>query len=66
MRSVLKNKIENSSSFTLRVVFFNYKIILERSMERDKFMSAQEALEFGLIDKILTNPTADMEKVKKK
>jgi len=24
-------------------------------MERDKFMSAQEALEYGLIDEIVTN-----------
>jgi ATP-dependent protease ClpP protease subunit len=30
-------------------------------MERDKFMSAKEALEFGLIDKILTSPESDME-----
>ncbi len=35
-------------------------------MERDKFMSAHEALEFGIIDKILTNPGADMEKSDKK
>jgi ATP-dependent protease ClpP protease subunit len=25
-------------------------------MERDKFMSAKEALEYGLIDKILSRP----------
>ncbi len=30
------------------------------AMERDKFMSPQEALEFGLIDKIISN-RADVE-----
>lgn len=30
---------------------------IEPHMERDKFMNPQEALEFGLIDKILTRPT---------
>ena len=29
---------------------------IESSMERDKFMSPQEALEFGLIDDILQHP----------
>lgn len=28
-------------------------------MERDKFMSAEEAVKFGLIDKILTHPESD-------
>ncbi len=28
-------------------------------MERDKFMSAEEAVQFGLIDKILTHPESD-------
>lgn len=28
-------------------------------MERDKFMSPKEALEFGLIDKILSHPESD-------
>lgn len=27
--------------------------VIEKSMERDNFMSAQEALEFGLIDKVI-------------
>lgn len=40
--------------------FFVYS--LERNMERDKFMSATEALEFGIIDKILTHPDSDMPK----
>jgi len=31
---------------------------LERDTERDNFMSAQEALEYGLIDKILTKSFA--------
>lgn len=35
---------------------------IERNMERDKFMNAQEAMAFGIIDKILTNPESDMEK----
>lgn len=29
---------------------------IERSMERDYFMSPEEAIEFGLIDKILSHP----------
>ena len=29
---------------------------IEENMERDKFMSPQEALDFGLIDKILQHP----------
>jgi len=29
--------------------------VINQAMERDKFMSPQEALEFGLIDKIITN-----------
>src|SRR5210317_2625944 len=32
---------------------------LSADMERDKFMSAQEALEYGLIDKIVTNRKTD-------
>jgi ATP-dependent protease ClpP protease subunit len=28
-------------------------------MERDKFLSAQEALDYGLIDKILTHPESE-------
>ena len=27
--------------------------VIEKSMERDTFMSAQQALEFGLVDKII-------------
>ena len=29
--------------------------IIQRDMERDNFMSAQEAMEYGLIDKVITN-----------
>jgi ATP-dependent Clp protease protease subunit len=29
---------------------------IEKNMERDNFMNPQEALEFGLIDKILVHP----------
>ncbi|RNA10884.1 ATP-dependent Clp protease proteolytic mitochondrial [Brachionus plicatilis] len=32
---------------------------IERNMERDKFMSASDALDFGLIDKILAHPDLD-------
>ena len=28
--------------------------VIEKAMERDNFMSAEEALNFGLIDKIIT------------
>jgi ATP-dependent protease ClpP protease subunit len=30
--------------------------LIESSLDRDKFMSPEEALEFGLIDKILEHP----------
>merc|ERR1711973_1062263 len=30
--------------------------VIEASLERDKFMNPQQALEFGLIDKILEHP----------
>jgi ATP-dependent Clp protease protease subunit len=35
--------------------------VIEASMERDKFLNAEEAKEFGLIDEVLTSrpPTAD-------
>lgn len=29
--------------------------IIQRDTERDNFMSAQEAMEYGLIDKVITN-----------
>lgn len=29
--------------------------IINQAMERDKFMSPQEALDFGLVDKIISN-----------
>lgn len=29
---------------------------IERNMERDKFMSPEEAKHFGIIDKVLTRP----------
>ena len=33
---------------------------IEKSMERDKFLSAEEAKEFGLIDEVITSrPPAD-------
>ena len=30
-------------------------VIIQRDTERDNFMSAQEAMEYGLIDKVITN-----------
>lgn len=39
-------------------------MVTEAVMERDKFMNAKEALEFGIIDKILTQP--DIESPEKK
>jgi ATP-dependent Clp protease protease subunit len=39
--------------------------VIKNSMERDKFMTAEEALSFGLIDKIITNRTEIVEEVKK-
>ncbi|XP_060526438.1 ATP-dependent Clp protease proteolytic subunit-like isoform X1 [Cylas formicarius] len=35
---------------------------IEKNMERDKFMSASEAQDFGLIDKVLTRPPKGFEK----
>ena len=35
-------------------------------MERDKFMSPQEALDFGIIDKILTHPNDELVKKEEK
>ena len=31
--------------------------VIEKNMERDKFFTTQEALEFGLIDKIIEQRT---------
>ncbi|MEI8301609.1 MAG: ATP-dependent Clp protease proteolytic subunit [Chlamydiota bacterium] len=31
--------------------------VIERALDRDKWMSAQEALDFGLVDKIITKPS---------
>ena len=39
---------------------------IEREIERDRFMSAQEALGYGLVDEILAEPEADKKKKKKK
>jgi len=36
---------------------------IEKAMERDNFMNPTEALEFGLIDKILTHPEKDTSKL---
>jgi ATP-dependent Clp protease protease subunit len=36
---------------------------IEKAMERDNFMNPTEALEFGLIDKILTHPEKDASKL---
>ena len=36
---------------------------IEQNMERDKFMGPQEALEFGLIDKILEHPHKEAAKI---
>ena len=39
---------------------------IERMMERDKFMGAEEALEFGIVDEILTRRNKDEEDVEGK
>ena len=36
--------------------------VIEQSMERDNFMSAEEALEFGLVDRIVTERAGDEDK----
>ncbi|WP_312470460.1 ATP-dependent Clp endopeptidase proteolytic subunit ClpP [Brucella sp.] len=37
---------------------------IERTLDRDHFMTAQEALEFGLIDKVIESRDADTEEAK--
>ncbi|KAL8733844.1 MAG: hypothetical protein Q9166_001832 [cf. Caloplaca sp. 2 TL-2023] len=39
---------------------------IERMMERDKFMGAEEALEFGIVDEILTRRNKDEEVAEEK
>ena len=46
----------NCLSIQIFHLFILFNIQKERAMERDNFMSPTEALEFGLIDKILTHP----------
>lgn len=36
--------------------------VIEKSMERDNFMSAEEALEFGLVDRIVTERAGEEDK----
>ena len=38
---------------------------VEKAMERDNFMSAEEALKFGLIDEVVTKPPAPLDPEKK-
>ncbi|XP_023328881.1 ATP-dependent Clp protease proteolytic subunit, mitochondrial [Eurytemora carolleeae] len=40
--------------------------MIESSLERDKFMNPQQALEFGLIDKILEHPPKGGEEIERK
>jgi len=37
---------------------------IERDMDRDRFMSAEEAKEYGIIDNVITNPNQIIEAVK--
>ena len=37
---------------------------IERDMDRDRFMSAEEAKEYGIIDNVITNPNQVIEAVK--
>ena len=55
-----KEKLATVLFFIKYLNWNSFKI--EQNMERDKFMSPQEALEFGLIDKILTHPNDELEK----
>ena len=38
---------------------------IEREIERDRFMNAEEALAYGLVDEILIEPDKDKKKKKK-
>ena len=40
-------------------------MIAENAIERDKWMSPQEALEFGLLDKVLDHPPSITEEEEK-
>lgn len=42
-----------------KVPFFHYT---EKMMERDYFMTAEEAMNFGLVDKVLEKRTEDTTK----
>ena len=37
-------------------IFFLFVVFAESVMERDRFMSPEEAKEFGIIDKVLEHP----------
>lgn len=54
-----------TSSFSFPQVFFFYSLThsflfptctSEKGLERDKFMSPEEAKDFGLIDRVLSHP----------
>ena len=47
------------SSPVVQFTPFSVFPLSEAAMERDKFMSPAEALEFGIIDKILTHPDSE-------
>jgi ATP-dependent Clp protease protease subunit len=57
---IVKNKLQETLNLKRRLNEIYTKhtgqklSMIEKSMERDNFMSAQEALDFGLIDEIIT------------
>ena len=43
-------------NFTICVAIIHFFLLAEPIMERDRFMSPEEAAEWGLIDKVLEHP----------
>ena len=54
----IRNLVPQISFFvhTCILVFFFYLNLAEKELERDKFLSADEAKDFGLVDRVLSHP----------
>ena len=54
----IRNLVPQISFFvhTCILVFIFYLNLAEKELERDKFLSADEAKDFGLVDRVLSHP----------